>query len=267
MKDTVLLHCGFSCHSEPYHSSYRNGVDSYLFRLQTEGSSTAYYYDEKQHLQAGDLLLLKPGDIYTLEVTAAEGNPRLSSSDYYLFCEGEWIDSWWRRSKRPAVSRIDFDDKLLGLWRSLILEKRRGPDEQNVELAAYMLRSLCLYLDRSVTETQLMDRTAFIALRLKRYIEEHATASAPLRIEEAARHAGLSVSRAVHLFKQCYNQTMVQYANEVRLNTALERMKYSNMKLEQVAETSGFASYSYFHRVFRSRFGVSPAKYRSSERL
>ena len=33
---------------------------------------------------------------------------------------------------------------------------------------------------------------------------------------------------------------------------------FSPLSLEDVAETSGFANYTYFHRVFRSRFGVSP---------
>lgn len=260
----MLLHCGYSYHAEPFTNSHRSGVGSYLFRLQTEGSSTAYCRDETRLLHAGDLLLLKPGDKYALEVAAPENGKRISSGDYYLFCEGAWIDRWWERKERRTVSRIDIDDRLLGLWRSLILEKLRGPHEENKELIGYMLRSLCLYLDRSVTETQQMDRTAFTALRLKRFIEEHATSA--FRLEEAARHAGLSVSRAVHLFKSCYGQTMIQYATEVRLNTALERMKYSTMKLEQIAETSGFASYSYFHRVFRARFGVSPAKFRATER-
>ncbi|UUZ97522.1 helix-turn-helix transcriptional regulator [Paenibacillus sp. P25] len=75
----------------------------------------------------------------------------------------------------------------------------------------------------------------------------------------------MSLSRAVHLFKACYGKTMIQYALEIRLNAALERMKYSSMTLEQIAETCGFASYSYFHRVFRARYGVSPAQYRAAE--
>jgi AraC family transcriptional regulator of arabinose operon len=37
------------------------------------------------------------------------------------------------------------------------------------------------------------------------------------------------------------------------------------MTLEHIAETCGFASYSYFHRVFRSHFGMSPAEYLKSQ--
>lgn len=57
---------------------------------------------------------------------------------------------------------------------------------------------------------------------------------------------------------------MIQYAIEIRLKAAVEQIKYSNeMTLEHIAEICGFASYSYFHRVFRAHFGLSPVEYRN----
>jgi AraC family transcriptional regulator of arabinose operon len=32
--------------------------------------------------------------------------------------------------------------------------------------------------------------------------------------------------------------------------------------LERIAESAGFGSYTYFHRVFRSKYGISPKQYR-----
>lgn len=37
---------------------------------------------------------------------------------------------------------------------------------------------------------------------MKRFVEENATMT--FKVEEAPRHVGLSVSRAVHLFKECF---------------------------------------------------------------
>ena len=128
----------------------------------------------------------------------------------------------------------------------------------------YLLRSLCLCLDRAITEIKPTDRLAFTALRLKRFVEEHATLT--FKLEEAASHVGLSLSRAVKLFKEYYGKTMIQYALEIRLNAAVERIKYSTMTLEEIAETCGFASYSYFHRVFRANYGVSPVKFGKRQR-
>ncbi|WP_163881434.1 helix-turn-helix domain-containing protein [Paenibacillus favisporus] len=257
-----LLICDYSYHFQQFSNSHRAGLTTYLFRLQTEGSCTVFCNGTDYHVQGGDLLLLKPGDEYELMVHEDAGGGRVSSGDYFLFCEGGWIDAWWSRMSRPVVSRIGSDDRLLGLWRQLLLEKRRGLEGENVELTGYLLRSLCLCLDRAITETKPANRTAYTALRLKRFVEEHATVT--FKLEEAAAHVGLSLSRAVKIFKEQYGKTMIQYALEIRLNAAIERMKYSTMTQEEIAETCGFASYSYYHRVFRSTYGMSPAQYRES---
>lgn len=260
--ETSVLICDYSYHYKAFTHNMRGELQTYLFRLQTEGSCKVYVQDEEFRMTSGDLLLLKPGDDYHLVVDEPHKEGRLSSGDYYLFCEGSWIENWWKRQHRSTVSRIGLDDKLISLWRNMLLEKRRGPLEENAELKDALLRGLCLYIDRAITENIQTDRAVSSALKLKRYIEEHATVT--FKLEEAARYAGLSLSRAVRLFKEHYNQTMIQYAIEIRLNAALERMKYSEMTLEHIAESCGFASYSYFHRVFRAHFGVSPAEYLKS---
>ncbi|WP_245247400.1 helix-turn-helix domain-containing protein [Paenibacillus sp. PvP091] len=43
----------------------------------------------------------------------------------------------------------------------------------------------------------------------------------------------------------------------------MERMKYTSITLEQIAESCGFGGYSYFHRVFKEHYGVSSGVYRS----
>lgn len=93
---------------------------------------------------------------------------------------------------------------------------------------------------------------------MKHYIAERATH--PLRVDEVARHAGPSPSRAAHLFKSVFRQTIMEYAIEVRLSIASDGMKFTTMTLDKIAETSGFSSYTYFHRVFRAKYGVSPTQ-------
>ncbi|MBP1157247.1 MULTISPECIES: hypothetical protein [unclassified Paenibacillus] len=87
----------------------------------------------------------------------------------------------------------------MGLWRQIIVEQRSHPPGDTNELSGYLLRALCLYLERAVKENVPAYGRSFIAFRMKRFVEENATIT--FKVEEVARYAGLSVSRAVHLFK------------------------------------------------------------------
>jgi AraC family transcriptional regulator of arabinose operon len=139
------------------------------------------------------------------------------------------------------------------------LQKLRMEDADQ-ELLGYLLQALCLNLARAASETVSLQGRPFTGTRMKRYIEAHA--SVTFKVEDVAAHVGLSVSRAIHLFKEYFGKTMIEYAQEVRLSSAVERMQYSAMTLEQIAESCGFGSYPYFHRVFKLKHGVSPKVYR-----
>ncbi|MCR8634913.1 helix-turn-helix domain-containing protein [Paenibacillus radicis (ex Xue et al. 2023)] len=257
-----ILTCGYSYHSQKFHNSHSDGVPCYLFRLQTEGCSYALVGGSMTLIETGDLLLFKPGDKYDLRVeehTNSMQQTLVSSGDYYILCKGEWIDEWWSSSRKPQKVRIAVNEPLLTLWRQIILEKRRFEDE-NKQLSEYLLRALCLHIERAVADHISFRGSSFLATRMKSFIEEHAVL--PFKVEDVAQHVGISVSRAVHLFKECFGKTIIQYAQEIRLSSSIERMVYTTMTLEQIAETTGFGSYSYFHRVFRDKYGLSPKAYR-----
>ncbi|MBM7570813.1 AraC family transcriptional regulator [Aquibacillus albus] len=250
--------CGYSYHTQGY-SSFTSRLDAYLFRLQTEGVCEAVVKGKKIVIEKGDLLLVKPGDQY--ELLIEEGQ---NSGDYHLFCEGDWIDKWWERNTKPTVARIDLDEKLLALWRHLIAEDRRPPSEKSEELSQNLLRALCLTFEQMINEKAPSFSRPYVVTRMMRYIEEHATAST-FKVEEVARDAKLSVSRSVHLFKNHVGKTMLEYAQEIRMKTAIDQMKYTTMTLDRIAENCGFGTYSYFHRVFKKQYGVAPGKYRRLE--
>jgi AraC family transcriptional regulator of arabinose operon len=263
MLATEILSCAYSFHSQPFQDGYPNGLDCYLFRLQTDGGCEALADGRMQRIEPGDLLLFRPGDKYQLIVSKRQAEPEsgIASGDYYVMCRGEWLDEWWNRKSRPQKTRIALDERLLTIWRALVLEKRRF-EEEDREMSDYLLRSLCLGLDRAIATQSVLQSRSFIATRMKNFIDEHA--ARPFRIREVADHVGLSVSRTVHLFKECFGTTIMQYTQQVRLSLAEDRMKYSTLTLEQIADTCGFGSYSYFYRVFRNKHGVSPAHYREA---
>ncbi|MBP3962328.1 AraC family transcriptional regulator [Paenibacillus lignilyticus] len=264
---TEIMSCNYSYHSQPFQIINRDGLRAYVFRLQMDGSCEALVDGRMQRIEAGDLLLFKPGDYYQLNIAPShsqeeeEQQTEISSGDYYVICRGSWLDEWWSRKDRPQRVKVVPDERWLSVWQALILEKRRFEAEDQ-ELSDYLLRSLCLCIDRAITTQSVFQGKSFVATRMKNFIDENAARS--FTIAEVAECARLSVSRTVHLFKECYGMTIIQYTQNVRLSMAIDRIKYSTMTLEQIAVTCGFGSYSYFYRVFRQKYGVSPAAYRLS---
>lgn len=261
-----LLAAGYSYHTKPFHIQSTRGLRNYLIRYQVEGCCRALVDGEVQLIQPGDLLLFKPRDRYDLRVEAErqpDGGDSVVSGDYYFFCRGPWLEEWWGRMSGKQRLRLPINEDVLHLCRQTSLEHRRGKPAR--EMADYYMRLFCLTAERAIAEQQEAagKGKSFLAYEMKRYIEEHALSQ--LRIDDVAAHAGLSVSRAVHLFKAVFDQTIMQYVQTIRLAMARERILFSKMSLEQIAEMSGFNSYTYFFRVFRARYGVSPKEYRDNE--
>lgn len=252
---TKILLCGYSFHTNRFYTGYKSGIPMYLLRLQTEGRAKAVVNGKPYTLERGDLLLLKPGDSYELLVEGAES----VSGDYHIICENTWLSGWWHHSPKPTVFRIHIEDRLIILWRQLIAEKHRPASAEGGEIIDYLIRSLCLSLQRAINESQGSIRYPHVVIRMMRYIEENATN--PLKVKDVANHVGLSASRASHLFKNSSGKSIIDYVIEIRLSIAMEQLKYTNLTLEQIAELCGFGSYSYFHRVFKKKYGMPPGAF------
>jgi AraC family transcriptional regulator len=81
-------------------------------------------------------------------------------------------------------------------------------------------------------------------------------------LAEVAAAAGASVAHLQRSFRAAYGLGVVEYLQGLRLRRAQELLRSSDMPVEAVAAAVGFASASYFSRLFARELGVSPARFR-----
>ena len=84
----------------------------------------------------------------------------------------------------------------------------------------------------------------------------------PLSVEDIAQENFVSVSLIYKLFYKNFNTSVKDYINKRRCELALSLLMFSDKSLNDVAFEVGFSSLSYFSKVFKKLYGVSPLKYR-----
>ena len=84
----------------------------------------------------------------------------------------------------------------------------------------------------------------------------------PLQVADAAKAAGLSLSRFHEVFKQAVRCAPKQYIRRSKLTAACRMLSASTRPIAQIAEALGFTSPFNFSRDFKRRYSVSPRAYR-----
>ena len=85
-----------------------------------------------------------------------------------------------------------------------------------------------------------------------------------LSVSHLAQRAGVSEVYFRKLFGTVMGCAPAKYITLVRLKNAEMLLGYEFMTLDECSIQCGFSSVQYFNRVFKSAYGVSPAKYRKS---
>lgn len=89
---------------------------------------------------------------------------------------------------------------------------------------------------------------------------------APLRMEELAEIAFLSISGLHRLFQQHTQMSVSEYVIALRIGESCSRLSGTNQPIQHIAAEVGYASLANFNRQFRRLRGMSPREYRMSFR-
>jgi AraC family transcriptional regulator len=86
---------------------------------------------------------------------------------------------------------------------------------------------------------------------------------ANVNVAARARAAGAHPAHASRLFRQCYGQSISEYAQGQSVRRALGRLAGAETTLSEVALSAGFYDQSHMSRVFRRVLGRTPGVQRA----
>ena len=98
-----------------------------------------------------------------------------------------------------------------------------------------------------------------VILNVMRYVEEHYAQGS---LTEIAEQLSWDISRLSREIHQKTGKTYIQLVQEKRLTQAAFLLRTTDRNVDDVAQAVGYENMSYFHRIFREAYGMSPRNYR-----
>ena len=249
---------------------FRNIGDSEYMRIDTENNMN---FPKHIH-QSFEIMFVTDG---TMDVTVDRRDYTLKKGDA-IFIFPNQVHSL--RSDKSEHITFVFSPLLVNAYFSKIKDKIPaspvfGPDEyitkalyslsadSSVILKKGVLYSVCAAFDKN-TEYVPPDYKSRHFYEIFSYIENNYTKECSL--SEAAKQIGMNYSYVSRDFARLVGMSFNDYVNLMRLNMACHLLKNTEYSITECALESGFGSTHTFNRNFKERYGVTPYKYRKSQK-
>jgi transcriptional regulator GlxA family with amidase domain len=83
---------------------------------------------------------------------------------------------------------------------------------------------------------------------------------------QVASRFSMSVRTLNRRFKNALGQTPLDYLQEIRINTAKDLLKTSNLSISEIADKVGYQDTGYFTTLFKKKLATTPNAYRDTVR-
>lgn len=122
-----------------------------------------------------------------------------------------------------------------------------------------LMLQLTHYTDRLSTISQDFDQQ--LIFQVLRYIDEHYPTA---QLTELASLMGYEVPWLSRMIKLLLGRTYKELLQVKRLNQAAFLLQTTRLPITDICGAVGYDNTSYFHRIFRGYYGVSPKEYRQN---
>ena len=251
-----------------------HGVSSPAFCVVAQGEKEVLLGDESYRYDADRYLITAAALPTASRITeASEGRPYLG---VVLALDPALVGSVMVEAGQPApadraaVRAFDVSPMDAGLRDAVVrlVRLQASPNEEAHFLRPLVTREIIFRLLRGEQGDRLRQIAILgghvhrIAAVLERLREEFAR---PLRMEDVAREAGMSVSGFHHHFKAVTAMSPLQFQKRMRLQEARRLMLGEDLDAGSAGRRVGYGDASQFSREYKRLFGAPPA--RDAERL
>lgn len=140
-----------------------------------------------------------------------------------------------------------------------LLHRPENHRQMNQMITAVLFMQLSLHTDKLAKYESDVFHDVFAPEILKYIEEEYKTAT----LEELACQMNVAMSTASKLVKKSTGMTFKELLQRKRLMQAANLLEHTSLPITEIIERVGYDNTSYFHRIFKATYQMSPKEYRN----
>jgi len=229
------------------------------------GSGKSVINHQSYPCESGTLFLLSPLDSHSYTI-ASEQADMLNVAFNMQCLEDIYLPEFLTMKSYTAIKLSEQDI----LWMSTIIRKMNAESQGSKFLnkkyiskllACLLIEVIRLHKENTVDKNITLPESIQNAMQ---YMHLHFRET--INLHDIADSAGLSSNHLSEKFHQYVGVTYKTYLIKLRLDYAVRLIEITETSISELSFFCGFNSSAYFHRVFKSKFGISPYQYRKNSR-
>ncbi len=245
--------------------------ESMEFGLVLEGEVEYYVNQTCISLKKGDIIFLNANTLHMARQTGGRAKMAAFTFHQSMFSQEIIYQKYFKPFQEMQVQgfRIDRENPIgdsIGrrLEELYCLEEKEGYELHVLSLLGQLWLDTLGYLreqEQKVIKGSRINRVQEETVkRMLSYI--HESYGENISIEALADYGHVSRSECFRCFKRFTGKTPMEYVNEYRLIQGAAMLRRTNLTIAQISNACGFSTSSYFGKVFREKYGMTPLKYR-----
>lgn len=256
-------------------SLFKMNVRTNMFIVVLEGKKVVYKPKETLTIVTGEAFFIPNGSHLLSEVISEAKKFR----SLMFFLTEEYIDRFLdkhveynldtdseTRKYKPEVFKLDIENPHCHSLKSItpyFLENQQYKDDDFKDRLEEMLLLLLSTEDGLNHFSRLKNRLTPDTIDLAQYMDQNYTK--PFTVDKFATESGNSLSTFKRYFKEVFNTTPKRWINEKRLNLAYVLLQNTDITISDLCFKVGYSNLSYFIQLFKTKYGITPKKFRLSQ--
>jgi AraC-like DNA-binding protein len=230
--------------------------------------------NSKSKYQPGHMFLLTPDDSHSFDIETTTDFFFLQFNDIYIRNNGLLSENIRRleyilqnANHQPGCILKNLPDKtLVKPIVEAIVREYVNRDLYNHELVHQLVNTLIIVVARNIAKylpEQVSMSTEEKAMDILQYIQHNIYYPEKLKAESISDNFGISNAYLGRYFKKHTSETMQQYITNYKTKLIEHRLKFSDKRINEIADEFGFTDESHLNKYFRKQKGKSPKAYRN----